>query len=49
MFYVSSTEYNYSGANAENADVGADEGNGFAIVVNGHSLVHCLHPQLEQR
>lgn len=21
---------------------------GFAIVVNGHSLVHCLHPQMER-
>lgn len=28
---------------------GIDESSpGFAIVVNGHSLVHCLHPQLER-
>ncbi|XP_077285746.1 ATPase phospholipid transporting 8B [Arctopsyche grandis] len=44
-----STECNYSGANTENSDPLSEEGNGFAIVVNGHSLVHCLHPQLEQR
>lgn len=25
------------------------EGNGFAVVVNGHSLVHCLTPELEER
>ncbi|VVC99614.1 unnamed protein product [Leptidea sinapis] len=25
----------------------SDDTNGFAIVVNGHSLVHCLHPKLE--
>ncbi|CAH0724954.1 unnamed protein product, partial [Brenthis ino] len=28
---------------------GNDDTNGFAIVVNGHSLVHCLHPQLEEK
>lgn len=26
-----------------------DENSGFAIVVNGHSLVHCLTPELEPR
>lgn len=26
-----------------------DENSGFAIVVNGHSLVHCLAPELEPR
>ncbi|KAG6444921.1 hypothetical protein O3G_MSEX003645, partial [Manduca sexta] len=26
-----------------------DDSNGFAIVVNGHSLVHCLHPKLEEK
>lgn len=24
-----------------------DENSGFAIVINGHSLVHCLTPELE--
>lgn len=28
---------------------GENEGNGFAIVVNGHSLVYCLSPELEDR
>ncbi|XP_050676158.1 probable phospholipid-transporting ATPase IM isoform X4 [Leptidea sinapis] len=27
----------------------SDDTNGFAIVVNGHSLVHCLHPKLEDK
>lgn len=26
-----------------------DENSGFAIVINGHSLVHCLTPELEPR
>lgn len=26
-----------------------DENTGFAMVVNGHSLVHCLTPQLEEK
>ena len=26
-----------------------DENSGFAIVINGHSLVHCLAPELEAR
>lgn len=26
-----------------------DDSNGFAIVINGHSLVHCLHPKLEEK
>ncbi|KAJ0175180.1 hypothetical protein K1T71_009321 [Dendrolimus kikuchii] len=26
-----------------------DDTNGFAIVINGHSLVHCLHPKLEEK
>jgi phospholipid-translocating ATPase len=27
----------------------AEENTGFAIVVNGHSLVHCLTPELEDK
>jgi len=26
----------------------APESGGYAVIVNGHSLVHALHPQLEQ-
>lgn len=26
-----------------------DENSGFAIIINGHSLVHCLAPELETR
>lgn len=26
-----------------------EENTGFAIVINGHSLVHCLTPELEAR
>lgn len=26
----------------------AEDNGGYAVVVNGHSLVHALHPQLEQ-
>ncbi|KAL4710938.1 hypothetical protein ACJJTC_017903 [Scirpophaga incertulas] len=34
---------------AESHEHGNDDSNGFAIVVNGHSLVHCLHPKLEEK
>lgn len=37
----------YHGGSIEDATV--EETNaGFAIIINGHSLVHCLHPQLER-
>lgn len=26
-----------------------DENSGFAIVINGHSLIHCLTPELEMK
>lgn len=26
-----------------------DENSGFAIIINGHSLIHCLTPELEAR
>ncbi|XP_048484790.1 probable phospholipid-transporting ATPase IM isoform X4 [Plutella xylostella] len=45
---VRSNEYNSGPHSAEAADA-ADDANGFAIVVNGHSLVHCLHPKLEEK
>lgn len=46
----------YQQGSPEGGAVGANRPNeeelsgaaGFAIVVNGHSLVHCLHPQLER-
>lgn len=41
-----STELEYLGG-VEDSHI--EESNaGFAIVVNGHSLVHCLHPQMER-
>lgn len=47
----SSNEYAAGGApaSAESHDHGNDDSNGFAIVINGHSLVHCLHPKLEEK
>ncbi|XP_073960226.1 probable phospholipid-transporting ATPase IM [Choristoneura fumiferana] len=46
-----SNEYAAGGApaSAESHDHGNDDSNGFAIVINGHSLVHCLHPKLEEK
>ncbi|CAB3244555.1 unnamed protein product [Arctia plantaginis] len=46
-----SNEY-ASGAGPYSADThehNNDDSNGFAIVINGHSLVHCLHPKLEEK
>ncbi|KAK9754365.1 Phospholipid-translocating P-type ATPase C-terminal [Popillia japonica] len=40
-----STELEYHGGNADKVE---ESGAGFAIVINGHSLVHCLHPQMER-
>lgn len=31
------------------ASIVVDENTGFALVVNGHSLVHCLSPELENK
>lgn len=31
------------------ASIMIDENTGFALVVNGHSLVHCLSPELENK
>ncbi|GJQ74496.1 hypothetical protein Trydic_g21365 [Trypoxylus dichotomus] len=39
-----STELEYHGGNADKIE---ESTTGFAIVINGHSLVHCLHPQME--
>ncbi|XP_063539621.1 probable phospholipid-transporting ATPase IM [Cydia strobilella] len=36
-------------ASADSHEHGNDDTNGFAIVINGHSLVHCLHPKLEEK
>ncbi|XP_013169832.1 PREDICTED: probable phospholipid-transporting ATPase IM isoform X3 [Papilio xuthus] len=45
-----SNEYSAGGASSSEAqEHGNDDTNGFAIVVNGHSLVHCLHPKLEEK
>lgn len=41
-----STELEYHGGQEE---IQIEESSaGFAIIINGHSLVHCLHPQLER-
>ncbi|XP_046966409.1 probable phospholipid-transporting ATPase IM isoform X1 [Vanessa cardui] len=45
-----SNEYASGGAaHAPDSHEHGDDSNGFAIVVNGHSLVHCLHPKLEEK
>uniref|UniRef100_A0A2A4JBM6 P-type phospholipid transporter n=1 Tax=Heliothis virescens TaxID=7102 RepID=A0A2A4JBM6_HELVI len=44
-----SNEYVSGGAYGADAHDHADDSNGFAIVINGHSLVHCLHPKLEEK
>ncbi|XP_063383163.1 probable phospholipid-transporting ATPase IM [Cydia fagiglandana] len=46
-----SNEYAAGGgpASADSHEHGNDDTNGFAIVINGHSLVHCLHPKLEEK
>jgi hypothetical protein len=41
--YYSESEYQH-GLNVEESDTSG----GFAIVINGHSLVHALHPQMEK-
>lgn len=45
MFANYSTELEYHEGSPEKLD---DTSGGFAIVINGHSLVHCLHPQMER-
>ena len=46
-----SNEYVSGGGpySAESHEHNNDDANGFAIVINGHSLVHCLHPKLEEK
>ena len=43
----SDTEYNQT-REEQHAEPEMESQNGFAIVINGHSLVHALHPQMEQ-
>ncbi|XP_017889668.1 phospholipid-transporting ATPase ID isoform X6 [Ceratina calcarata] len=42
----SDTEYNASRDEQDEHEM--EQATGFAVVINGHSLVHALHPQLEQ-
>lgn len=35
--------------NFEELSTTIDENSGFAVVINGHSLIHCLTPELEMR
>lgn len=46
-----SNEYTSGGGpySADSHEHNNDDSNGFAIVINGHSLVHCLHPKLEEK
>lgn len=44
--FSSDTEYNPSREETDEND--GDTQAGFAVVINGHSLVHALHPQMEQ-
>lgn len=46
-----SNEYSCGGGphSEDSHDHSNDDTNGFAIVINGHSLVHCLHPKLEEK
>lgn len=44
--YSSDTEYNPSRDEQDEHEM--EQATGFAVVINGHSLVHALHPQLEQ-
>lgn len=43
--YSTELEYREGSSSSEKLD---DATAGFAIVINGHSLVHCLHPQMER-
>ncbi|XP_011054737.1 PREDICTED: phospholipid-transporting ATPase ID isoform X3 [Acromyrmex echinatior] len=44
--FSSDTEYNPSRDEQDEHEM--EQSTGFAVVINGHSLVHALHPQLEQ-
>ncbi|XP_076288179.1 ATPase phospholipid transporting 8B isoform X2 [Lasioglossum baleicum] len=44
--FSSDTEYNPSRDEQDEHEM--EQATGFAVVINGHSLVHALHPQLEQ-
>lgn len=44
--FSSDTEYNPSRDEQDEHEL--EQAMGFAVVINGHSLVHALHPQLEQ-
>lgn len=46
FMYSSDTEYNPSRDEQDEHEM--EQATGFAVVINGHSLVHALHPQLEQ-
>lgn len=46
VFSTCSSETEYNASRDEEPD--QTDSSGFAIVINGHSLVHALHPQLEQ-
>lgn len=48
IFLTCSSDTEYNPSRDEQDEHEMDQATGFAVVINGHSLVHALHPQLEQ-
>ena len=48
VFCILNSDADYNPSRDDNDDHDMDQNTGFAVVINGHSLVHALHPQLEQ-
>lgn len=48
MFLLRSSDTEYNPSRDEQDEHEMEHSTGFAVVINGHSLVHALHPQLEQ-
>lgn len=45
IFFSTELQYHYDGTEEPHHE---ESSAGFAIVINGHSLVQCLHPQMER-
>lgn len=48
IFLICSSDTEYNPSRDEQDEHEMEQATGFAVVINGHSLVHALHPQLEQ-
>jgi len=48
LFSLHSSDTEYNPSREEQDEHEMEHSTGFAVVINGHSLVHALHPQLEQ-